>query len=181
MVKYRIKIRIHDFLTGRGNALLIGIILLFFALAMIPYKKEGERGKPVFTVYSKDSIPWQIDLICDSAGVPDSYYSDLKTPVCEDSLCRVVFIDLYWDVLGNFMKYEVPPDMPLTKFDHLEFTPEDYQKLNEILADKQSLLGRYKAEDLIDKNTKRVSETVDAVTGATKTTVPKCRSQRGGL
>ena len=80
-------------------------------------------------------------------------------------------IDMYWDLLGNFTSYTLPPDKPLTKFDHEEFTQEDYQKLNSILADQRSLLGKYKVEDLIDRHTQKVSEKVDAVTGATKKTV----------
>jgi hypothetical protein len=67
----------------------------------------------------------------------------------------------------------VPPHWPLTKFDHEEFTEEDYEKLQRILADKHSLLEDQKVEDLIDENTKLVSAEVDAVTGATKKSVEK--------
>jgi hypothetical protein len=121
---------------------------------------------------TKDSILLNVDLAYDEMGLPDYYHCRVVSPVCDDGLCRLMRLNVFWDLAGNFDHFEVPEGQPLTKWDHLEFTDADYRKLGEILADKRSLLGRVEnVDDLFDKNTQKVSEKVDAVTGATRETV----------
>jgi hypothetical protein len=158
------------FLTVRC-AIAIFVMLLSMSFLFLP--DSDLRQEKAFEVYSEDSILMEVELVYNAQDMPDYYFSHIKTPVCEDSLCHLVEIDLYWDLLGNFQKYEVPPHWPLTKFDHEEFSEEDYEKLQKILLDKHSLLEDQKVEDLIDENTKLVSAEVDAVTGATKKSVEK--------
>jgi hypothetical protein len=125
----------------------------------------------VFEVTTRDSITLKIWLRSDQ-DLPDHYQCLVATPVCDDGLCRMMKLRVYWDLLGNFEAFDTLPGQPLTKWDHLEFTNEDYRKLEEILADQRSLLGRVQnVDDLFDKSTKKVSEKVDAVTGATRETV----------
>ncbi|WP_345234932.1 hypothetical protein [Olivibacter ginsenosidimutans] len=107
----------------------------------------------------------------DSSGFPSVFFQDIFTPVCLDNVCKPVRIKLFWDLLGNYIQYEVPLDEPLTKLDHQEFTPADYEKLQQILANDESLLKQLKMEELMDSTTQRLSDSVDAVTGATKNTV----------
>tara|TARA_R110002124_G_scaffold130047_1_gene291849 strand:+ start:827 stop:1723 length:897 start_codon:yes stop_codon:yes gene_type:complete len=126
----------------------------------------------IFTEYLKDQIPAKVELVLDNHQLPDYYFSKLNTPVCEDSLCYLVKIDLYWDVLGNFMDYKTATDTALTKFDHLKFTLEDHQKLKKILGNNASVLLDYQAENLLDPVLKKKSEAVaDAVAGATNTSI----------
>ncbi len=148
-------------------------IYIIITTAFLLFPGKNLRQEKAFEVYSEDSILMEVALVYNAQDLPDYYFSHVKTPVCEDSLCHLVEIDLYWDLLGNFQKYEVPPHWPLTKFDHEEFSEQDYEKLQKILVDKHSLLADQKVEDLIDKNTKLVSAEVDAVTGATKKSVEK--------
>jgi len=143
-----------------------------FLYAFHPPAADLKKEK-AFEHYLHDSIPMQVDLVYDQNNLPDHYYSYVRSPVCDDGLCKLVHIKLYWDLLGNFKDYETPDGLPLTKFDHLEFTREDYLKLTSILADQNSLLKDYEVDELIDPDTEVVSETVDAVTGATKETVKK--------
>lgn len=133
----------------------------------------GKEPSPqkAFEVYTQDSIRVEVNLRYDDDQHPKEYTCYVKTPVCKEGLCYLVTVDLYWDLLGNFVKYELPPGEPLTKFDHEEFTEADYEKLNRILADQHSLLGDYRMEDLVDESAERVSEEVDAVTGATRKSV----------
>jgi len=120
---------------------------------------KGLGAVPVYLVYGADNMP-------------ETYHAYIRTPICEERLCYPVSIDLYWDLVGNFSKYELPADSPLTKFDHVPFTQADHKKMYKILADKASVLGVYKTEDLIDKNVQKVSSVVvDAVTGATNPSV----------
>jgi len=127
----------------------------------------------VFTVYTRDSITMDVELVYDNDQLPSYYYSHIRTPVCEDGLCDLLVIDIYWNLLGDFSHYQTIKGRPLTKFDHEEFSAEDHQKLHKILEDKRSLLGENELYDLIDERTKLVSDEVDAVTGATKKAVKK--------
>lgn len=125
-----------------------------------------------FKVLFRDSIPLEVRLVSDGSDLPDFYSCSVNSPVCNDGLCRALILDVQWDLLGNFSGFDIPESLPLTKWDHLEFTRKDYLKLEEILGDKYSLLGKIQdANALFDPKTMRVSETVDAVTGATSASV----------
>lgn len=71
---------------------------------------------------------------------------------------------MYWDLGGNYLKYELPSNKILTKIDHLPFSAFDYGLLHRVLLNKQSALANYTLFDL-NKPTKQ--EKVDGVTGAT--------------
>src|SRR5690606_5013529 len=111
---------------------------------------------------------YTVQLQDDSAGNPVCYHAYIFTPVCEDNLCKPVYIDLYWDLLGNYLRYEVPADQPLTKLDHVVFTPEEYGRLHDMLQDSESLLKDYQIEEFVESTANaRPGGEVDAVTGAT--------------
>jgi hypothetical protein len=149
-------------------------LLVPFLISFSLYEHREVEMKHAFNVTTKDSIVLKVNLAYDSAGLPDYYQCWVESPVCDDGLCKLIALDMYWDLLGNYRRFDVPDGRPLTKWDHLEFTGEDYRKLHDILGDKRSLLGSVSnIDDLFEKDTKKVSETVDAVTGATKETVKK--------
>lgn len=113
-------------------------------------------------------------LLADDADQPLLFYADITASVCADEACKPVRIELYWDLLGNYVGYGVPPDCPLTKYDHVLFEPIDYWKLHQVLSDRDSVLGRRVLADLIDPNSPSVKQNithqgtpVDAVSGAT--------------
>ncbi|MGK7393924.1 MAG: hypothetical protein ACNS62_05110 [Candidatus Cyclobacteriaceae bacterium M3_2C_046] len=150
------------------------VLLNILALITLLFSaREEPRKEEVFKVYLKDSLLHQVELIYDDNNLPDQYHAFIRSPVCDDGLCKMVSLHVYWDLLGHFKQFKVPVGVPLTKFDHLEFTTHDYLKLKDILSDHGSLLGKYKVEELIDQNTRLVSDSVDATTGATKETVKK--------
>ncbi|WP_247235655.1 hypothetical protein [Telluribacter sp. SYSU D00476] len=149
--------------------LIVGILMT--AMAFLPGSKDTVRKEKAFEAFIGDSIQIQVDMAYSPSGKPHYYTSHVRTPVCKDTLCYLVVIDLYWDLLGNFQKYEVPSDKPLTKFDHDPFTEEDHKKLSAILANKTSLLRDYDMKALVDDQVKRSSSVVDATTGATSTTI----------
>ena len=93
--------------------------------------------------------------------------------MCDDTLCANVVLKVHWDLAGNYSGFDTIPGFPLTKFDHIKFTTADYQKLDKILKNKNSMLRILNKNDLIDKSVKVKSKTVDAVTGATPATVKK--------
>ena len=150
----------------------IFILLSSAAICFCSFQNRQARSVKAFETAIKDSIPVQVDLIYDKNNLPDGYYSRIKTPVCEDTLCYLVTIDLYWDLLGNFKDYKTPRKSPLTKFDHIRFTKNDHAKLKSILASSESSLRDHAVETLLDPERKKQSAVVvDAVSGATNTAV----------
>lgn len=120
-----------------------------------------------YPIEEYNGISYDLELTYDSVGIPMYYHAYMLTPVCEDDICKPVYIGLYWDLLGNFLRYSVPPKHPLTKMDHEEFEQPEYEKLHRILMDTNSLLKDYEVDELIESTTNTKSGDVDAVTGAT--------------
>ncbi len=112
-------------------------------------------------------VTHRISRLLNASGVPEGYVSHIETPVCSDTLCNLMDIRMFWDLSGSYWGFDTIPLKPLTKNDHLEFDEKDYQKLHELLLDEQSILRRRHKDDLFEKEEKRVSQVVDAVTGAT--------------
>lgn len=108
-----------------------------------------------------------VQLIFGQDSLPQQYVSRVSTPVCNDGLCQTLDLKIYWSLIGNYLNYDTVSGWPLTKFDHLPFTGDDYVKLHQILADQNSVLERKTLDALFDRDSVRQSNTVDAVTGAT--------------
>lgn len=130
--------------------------------------KSVASVKPAFT-YTDDStqVEFEVNLLIDREGLPFAYSSHILTPVCDDTLCALMNIEVYWNLLGNYIGYDTIAGDPLTKNDHLPFLTEDYEKLHRLLSDDNSIIKRKEKHELFDTEAKRVSEVVDAVTGAT--------------
>ncbi|MDM8173053.1 hypothetical protein QT327_01600 [Olivibacter sp. 47] len=131
---------------------------------------QAQSARESYTL-TEQGETYELVLVFDAGKQPVYYFRDIFTPVCLDNVCKPVRIKLFWDLLGNYLRYEVPKAEPLTKLDHKEFTPEDHSKLQEILSNENSLLKDFKMEDLVDSTSQGLSDSVDAITGATKNTV----------
>jgi len=110
--------------------------------------------------------PITIELVSDKES-PKFYTSDIKTTVCDDEICEIMYIKLYWDLVGEYVGYDTVSHHPLTKFDHEPFTKTDYARLHELLQNEGSILKFKKKEELIDKEKVKASDVVDGTTGAT--------------
>lgn len=120
-----------------------------------------------FTYSLENGSVANIYLLSGKKGMPLLYRAHIITDVCSDGLCKPLDLTLYWDLLGNFERYQTSVRSPLTKFDHIEFSAEDHQKFRQILSDKSSILKDYDASEMVDKTVKVFSNKLDAVTGAT--------------
>lgn len=132
--------------------------------------KTTKSSIPILTFYSKDSLREETLMLAqDSFRNPIYFMTNLKTPVCADGVCKLAYIKLYWDLLGNYIGYDQHPEFPLTKFDHDVFTHSDYQKLHSLLSDPYSTLERRKMEDLVVKKPIEddLNKYVDGVSSAT--------------
>ncbi|GAA4444382.1 hypothetical protein GCM10023091_34410 [Ravibacter arvi] len=143
-------------------------------LARKPLKIKGEwPASPLrvsdYVIRFEDTVgvTHRINRLLGEDGVPLGYVSHIETPVCSDTLCNLMDIRMFWTLAGSYWAYDTITRKPLTKNDHLKFDAKDYEKLHELLQDEQSILRRRHKDDLFDKEAKRVSKVVDAVTGAT--------------
>jgi hypothetical protein len=167
--------------------ILINILIILLQLLPIEYiKAAADKPLPffnqelykatteenVFTFWGSDSlIQHKVKLLVNKDERPVFYAAEIITPVCYDTLCKPVHIKIYWNLVGEFAGYGTLAGFPLTKFDHLEYSSADYEKLNQLLQDDISILSRQKVNDLVDAGKERHSKTVDAVTAATQLAV----------
>ncbi len=124
-----------------------------------------------YPVVINDTTTYTLKLARDPQNRPDYFYCNVFTPVCLTGECKPVYINLYWDLLGNYTRFDFPAGEELTKMDHKPFKQEDYDKLQAILANTQSLLKDVSMSDLVSKGTENLADSVDAKAGATLKTV----------
>jgi hypothetical protein len=124
-----------------------------------------------FTIVESDTNSYTLKLALDNSGRPQYFFRNIFTPVCYTNECKPVHIDFYWDLLGNYVRYEMPKGKILTKVDHDEFEEKDYQKLADILSRSNSIFADLKMEDLLTSGTDSLTDDVDAKTGATLKTI----------
>lgn len=139
------------------------------------WKKEdaAQLAEPAFQYLTNDSIALDIFETFDAAGLLNGYRTHVLSPVCEDGLCYEAELDFFWDILGNFTKFTVDPEKPLTKLDHVPFTTDDYQKLNRILLTQSPSFIHLRRSELTVEPVNAGDDEVDGVTGATVQAVKK--------
>jgi hypothetical protein len=107
----------------------------------------------------------------DENGLPIWFGRHIFKDVCISGECKMIRLWLFWDGAGNYLGIQVPEEEPLTKSDHTEFEPEDYEKLEGILRDTASILKTLKQEDLIIVPDSIDPYEVDGYTAATQPTL----------
>ncbi|PWJ57927.1 hypothetical protein CLV98_105107 [Dyadobacter jejuensis] len=147
---------------------LLAQILLLLTLGSFQMRDHLEE--PSFSIKLEDGGRFDVYALKDGNGLLDGYRAHIKAPVCEDRLCYDVNVIFYWNLNGEFLRYEVLPHDPLTKMDHEPFLPEDYKKLQSILTSQDLSFVNIPKDELV---TKSDSSEVDGYTGATKLTVKK--------
>lgn len=146
------------------------LFVCFFTLCAQTKSESPERTKLAFSYTWQENKPVRVYLQYSPVNMPDYYFTQLKTGVCSDGLCKPINIQIRWDLLGRFLTYHTEERYVLTKFDHVRFTDEDHRQLHKILADTASILRDYKVEDMIDSATYVKSQQIDAVTRPTSPT-----------
>jgi hypothetical protein len=128
-----------------------------------------ELKNPVHPERPSKNYPVQLDL--DERGFPREYSMPLLTDICLDRVCNPLEATLVWDAIGNFLRLEISPQSPLTKGNHDPFTPQDYERLHEILKHRESILGKYPLEAFVIPPVESDENEVDGVTSATPQSV----------
>jgi hypothetical protein len=108
----------------------------------------------------------KVVLSLDKNGFPETYQLSLYIDVCLEKICKPLYVSLFWDALGDYKNFDHPEQHPFTKYDHAEFTPVDYETLDAILKDRNSLLGKHPLSFFVEQFTRDPAK-VDAVTSAT--------------
>ncbi len=151
-------------------AWVIGIFMHFLVFVDSDKKSAREvnpvQCQEVTILPSYDSAFMNPVMICGDSS-EQFFYSEVESAVCQDELCRLVYLKIYWDLAGYYARFEIFEDEPLTKNDHIEFSRADYDKLHDALKDPNSILGEKTKEELLDKSKERYSEKIDGYTGAT--------------
>lgn len=151
------------------------VILLTLLLIILPWRdnlkvnshKQDNSCKEITEISGRDSVFINPVLLCEDTKLGKYYYSKLKTTVCNDTLCRVASLKVYWDMAGNYIRFDTVSRNPLTKNDHLDFNTKDYKKLQTTLKDPNSILGEKSKDELLDPIKTRYSTKIDGVSGAT--------------
>ena len=111
-------------------------------------------------------LPHTVILSFDEYGFPDKYKLSLFIEVCLQEICKPLTVTLFWNALGEYEYLEYPEHLPFTKYNHKLFTPGDYRRLDAILRDRNSILGKHPLS-FFEKQFTRDPDRVDAVTSAT--------------
>lgn len=148
----------------RIGPLSVSLILLCAAIGLLAAAKETMPRRffleptlelPVesvhhYRVVQEDSIPNDTLFQLRSAeGFPLAYYRKIHTNVCFDGTCRMLKVNLYWNITGRYLGIELPPEEFLSKTDHEKFNLSEYARMNALLADSLSPLADFTFEELV--------------------------------
>ncbi|MDH5400219.1 MAG: hypothetical protein OEX02_18850 [Cyclobacteriaceae bacterium] len=118
-------------------------------------------------VYQVSTDYMSVDMkLVYQAGRPDHYQAEIYTPVCTTGTCLPVKIIIYWDLLGNYLKYKMPENEILTKNDDAPFSPFDYNKFDQILRNEESILENFDLS-LMESTLNQSIERIDGISSAT--------------
>ncbi|WP_181954761.1 hypothetical protein [Chitinophaga lutea] len=148
--------------------------LLWLILCLLPSLANAGEGKErvrKFELKDSSGATYTLNLMLDEGGKPQYFFRNIYTPVCNTGECKPVYINFYWDLLGNYTRFDMPAGEVLTKTDHRDFKPHEYAKLQEILLRETSIFSELKMEDLVVTGTEKISDSANIKTGATLKTI----------
>lgn len=147
------------------------IIIILAGLALLGFTNKADRelnGNKVDTfTYLEDGEVREFYSVSDTEGVPLFYYREVRQYPCKsEKVCRMMNLTMYFDVYGNFIRFELEKNDPLTKLNHKYFNDKDYKKLHKILNNSNSELQYCKYDKLTSEECENQYH-VDAISGAT--------------
>ncbi len=136
----------------------------YFATATVPQNVTHVIRLPVDTGTTVRGTDTLYQLM-NKEDRPVSYYRKILKEICFDGSCRLLNVNLYWNLTGRYFGFELPPNEFLSKAEHTPFTSMEYEQLHGILSDSLSALGSIHYEDLLPKQ--NLLGQVDAITRPT--------------
>lgn len=116
--------------------------------------EESGGGEYLFLQKTKENIPIR-------------YFKTIIGDVCSSKECRLLDIEIYWNITGRYLGFRLPKGEYLSKNDHVPFTEKEYQQLHSILADESLPLDKVSFEELLVKP----ESGLDAISGATSKSI----------
>lgn len=105
-------------------------------------------------------------LVKNQDNTPLYYFKPITTEVCFDQECRLLSIIVFWNITGRYLGFELPAGEFLSKRDHEPFFNDEYERLNDLLADPTLPLGGVSFTELLARP-KMDTDSIDGITGAT--------------
>jgi len=109
----------------------------------------------------------EIKTIKNTKQETELYYSIITMYPCINGECKIMNIKIFWDIYGNYYKFELDNNNVLTKLNHKNFTKREYLKLHQILLDTTSDFRFLKLNELTKQQSENSFYETDAVSGAT--------------
>lgn len=105
-------------------------------------------------------------LVKTQENIPLHYFKSITTEVCFDQECRLLSIIVFWNITGRYLGFELPAGEFLSKLDHEPFSNDEYERLNDLLADPTLPLRGVSFNELL-AIPKMETDSIDGITGAT--------------
>lgn len=118
------------------------------------------------TSYKDTLLKDSIFMVGIKERTPLHYFQHITTNVCFDNECRLLTITVYWNITGRYLGFELSDGEFLSKRDHEPFSQQEYERLNDLLADPDLPLGGISFEKLIEIPESE-SDSIDGISGAT--------------
>jgi len=146
------------------NITLVFLGFVLFGFTIINTKQEILIGE-TFNIQINDSTQIELKQVIDkTTNLPIYYFSDLYVHACNTGECKMIDLKMFWDIYGNYFKYQIKKEIPLTKYNHKKFKRKDYPKLHLLLCDTASKFKNIAFSNLTEKQAK---DEMDAQSGAT--------------
>ncbi|MBC3759185.1 hypothetical protein H7U19_12260 [Hyunsoonleella sp. SJ7] len=111
-------------------------------------------------------------------GYPVQYVMDVYSVICLKQVCKEIPVTLYWNNIGEYQKYKIAKGRTLEKYEADLFEPEDYLKIQSIMANPNSPFKDVYYDEILSVPQESDIDDLDAVSGPTaleldeKDTVP---------
>ncbi len=139
---------------------------IFFILLILVSINISDNNDCSFDYKINDSTNIKVNGVFSETHYPLYYYSKMNIPACNTGECLYIKITMFWDAFGNYFKYEVAEDYPLTKYNHRKFKKSEYKRLHKILNDPDSKYKKFVIGELTEKQVNNKYK-ADAVSGGT--------------
>lgn len=138
----------------------------YFRTPTLPLKADTTLA---FLAVAEDSIANDtLFQMRSKEGFPVAYFRKIRTSVCFDNKCRLLKVTLFWNPTGRYLGFDLVKGEFLSKAEHKPFTPAEYERMSDVLADQFSPLATLAyAEIAPPKKPISKEDEVDGVSSAT--------------
>lgn len=107
------------------------------------------------------------------------FYMDVVSVYCSESVCKIDTVRLFWNNIGQYIRYQLPPFINLEKAQGQEFSDKEYARLQVILKDENSPFANLSINEIVATNDVEHGLEVDGYSGATIIDLDESKSVKG--